>query len=43
MERKLPADFDYIMFKEQDKANRYMEIRIKAMRAVLKRNRPDIF
>jgi len=43
LERKMPADFKYIVFKEQNKANRYMEIRIKAMRAVLKKGRPDIF
>lgn len=43
LERRLPADFKYIMFKEQNKANRYMEIRIKAMRAVLKKNLPHIF
>jgi len=43
LERKLPADFEYIVFKEQNRANRYMEIRIKAMRAVLKKGRPDIF
>jgi hypothetical protein len=43
LERKLPADFQYIVFKEQNKANRYMEIRIKAMRAVLSKGRPDIF
>jgi len=43
LERKLPADFNYIMFKEQNRVNRYMEVRIKAMRAVLKRQRPDIF
>jgi len=43
LERKLPADFKYIMFKEQNRANRYMSIRIKAMRAVLSKGRPDIF
>jgi hypothetical protein len=43
LERKLPADFKYIMFKEQNRANRYMNIRIKAMRAVLSKGRPDIF
>jgi hypothetical protein len=43
LERKLPADFKYILFKEQNRANRYMEIRIKAMRAVLKKNLPHIF
>jgi hypothetical protein len=43
LERKLPADFKYIMFKEQNRANRYMSIRIKAMRAVLEKGRPDIF
>jgi len=43
LERKLPADFDYIMFKEQNQSNRYMEVRIKAMRAVLKKKRPDLF
>jgi len=43
LERKMPADFEFILHKEQDKANRYMEVRIKAMRAVLKKGRPDIF
>jgi len=43
LERRMPADFKYIMFKEQNKANRYMEIRIKAMRAVLSKGRPDLF
>jgi len=43
LERKMPADFEFILHKEQNKANRYMEVRIKAMRAVLKKGRPDIF
>lgn len=43
LERRLPADFKFIMFKEQNKANRYMEVRIKAMKAVLAKKRPDIF
>jgi hypothetical protein len=43
LERRLPADFEYVEFKEQNRTNRYMEVRIKAMRAVLKKKRPDIF
>jgi len=43
LERRLPADFDYIKFKEQDQSNKYMAVRIKAMRAVLKKKRPDLF
>jgi len=43
LERKLPADFKYILFKEQNKANKYMDLKIRAMRKVLKDGKPKIF
>lgn len=43
MERRLPAEMECILFKKQDSANKYMEVKINALRAVLKKNRPDLF
>jgi len=43
LERRMKPDFKSILFKKQNNANKYMENRIKAMKAVLAKNRPDIF
>jgi hypothetical protein len=43
LERKLPAEFKYIIWREQNAANRYMAFRIKALRKVLAKGRPDVF
>jgi len=43
LERKLPSEKKWELVKEQNKMNAYMSRRIKAMRAVLRLGRPDIF
>lgn len=43
MERRMKPDFKIILFKEQDRANKYMEARLRAMRAALSAGRPKIF
>jgi hypothetical protein len=43
LERKLPALMEAEVVKEQNKMNAYIARRIKAMRAVLRLGRPDIF
>jgi len=43
LERKLPSIKKVDIVKEQNKMNQYMARRIKAMRAVLRLGRPDIF
>jgi hypothetical protein len=43
MERRMKPDFKIISFKEQDRANKYMEARLRAMRAALSSGRPKIF
>jgi len=43
LERKLPSEKKWELVKEQNKMNQYMARRIKAMRAVLRIGRPDIF
>jgi len=43
LERRLPAVMECVLFKKQNHANKYMELKIKAMREVLRKNRPDLF
>lgn len=43
LERRMKPDFKLIVFKEQDRANKYMEARLRAMRAALSAGRPKIF
>lgn len=43
LERRLPADFKYIVWREQNRANRYMQHKIDIMRQVLKDGKPHVF
>jgi len=43
LERRMKPDFKIILFKEQERANKYMEARLRAMKAALSAGRPKIF
>jgi len=43
LERRMKPDFKIILFKEQEIANKYMEARLRAMKAALSAGRPKIF
>jgi UDP-N-acetylglucosamine 2-epimerase len=43
LERKLPAQFDYKVIKDQNRLNKYMEHQIKSLRKMLENGKPEIF
>jgi len=43
LERRMKPDFKLIAHKEQDRANKYIEARLRAMKAALSAGRPNIF